>query len=135
MTAVHHISAKFLNMLSLFLFLSLLSLLWFTGSLQARLRVLKAQDDHLQAIFQKTRDALKTVTADTGKYNTLLYGVLLQSCLSLLEKDVNVRARACDASAIEGQFAKVAAEYLKLTGQYSTILPAAVHRTGIHSLN
>jgi len=83
---------------------------------QARLRVLKAQDDHLQTIFQKTRDALKTITGDTAKYNTLLYGVLLQSCLSLLEADVNVRARAGDASAVSAQFAKVAAEYLKLTG-------------------
>jgi len=83
---------------------------------QARLRVLKAQDDHLQTIFQQTRDALKTVTADAGKYSTLLYGVLLQSCLSLLEKDVKVRSRASDAAAVEGVFSKVATEYKKLTG-------------------
>jgi V-type H+-transporting ATPase subunit E len=70
----------------------------------------------VQAIFAQTSEKLASISSDAGKYGKLLQGILLQSCLGLLETKVNVRARKGDAKAVEGFFGAVAAEYKKLCG-------------------
>jgi V-type H+-transporting ATPase subunit E len=71
----------------------------------ARLKVLKAQDDHLETIFSKANAKLESVVADQGKYTKLISSLLLQSCLSLCdEAAITVRCRKVDEAIVKVRF-------------------------------
>jgi len=81
----------------------------------ARLRILKAQDDHLKAIYKQTWDKMIALTKDKSKYDGLLKALMTQAFLGLMETDIHVRCRQCDVAAVEGQIAAAKAEYTKIT--------------------
>eukprot|EP00041_Stephanoeca_diplocostata_P041924 m.9512 g.9512 ORF g.9512 m.9512 type:complete len:228 (+) comp6928_c0_seq1:185-868(+) len=74
----------------------------------ARLKLLKAQDEHLTAIFAKTAEQLSVIAADKTKYAKICEDLLVQGLLSLCEKNVEVRCRKGDTAIVKGTFSGAA---------------------------
>jgi len=63
---------------------------------QARLRVLKAREDHISNVLEESKNRLSQLTRDPSRYKKILEGLLQQSFFQLLEEDVVVRCRKQD---------------------------------------
>ncbi|WAR09181.1 VATE-like protein, partial [Mya arenaria] len=63
---------------------------------QARLRVLKAREDHLKVLIEEARKQLAKITADKGRYKKLLIGLIAQGLYQLLEPEVTLRCKQQD---------------------------------------
>lgn len=78
---------------------------------QARLKVLKAREDHIQTVLTEARQSLVSIAKDQQKYPKILEGLIAQGLCQLLEVQVLVRCRQVDlnivASAIPGAVALV----------------------------
>ncbi len=88
---------------------------------QARLKVLKARDDHVSSVLDDARKQLATIAKDGSKYPKIMEGLIAQvgtlldqlrpTCLTrfnlfqglcqLLESQVMIRCRAADKSIVE----------------------------------
>lgn len=63
---------------------------------QARLRVLKAREDHINNVLNEARVRLGMLTKNQADYRRLLQGLLEQSLFQLLEDEVLIRCRQQD---------------------------------------
>ncbi|KAH0617089.1 hypothetical protein JD844_028727 [Phrynosoma platyrhinos] len=63
---------------------------------QARLKVLKARDDLIADLLNEAKQRLTKVVKDSGRYQTLLDGLVLQGFYQLLEPKMTVRCRKQD---------------------------------------
>jgi V-type H+-transporting ATPase subunit E len=52
---------------------------------QARLKVLKAREDHIQTVLTEARQSLVTIARDQHKYPKILEGLIAQVCFALLD--------------------------------------------------
>merc|ERR1719265_2819730 len=60
---------------------------------QARLKLLKQREEHLDEVITKTTDKLRTITQDIGKYQSMLQGLVTQGLCQLLEPNVIIQCR------------------------------------------
>jgi len=67
----------------------------------ARLRVLKAREDHVGSLLDDAKRRLADVVKDNGKYKKLLEVLLSQALLQILEAHVIVRCRQADVPLVE----------------------------------
>jgi len=67
----------------------------------ARLRVLKAREDHVASILEEAKRRLGDITKDRNKYKGLLESLLTQALLQMLEDKVVVRCRQPDVPLVE----------------------------------
>lgn len=63
---------------------------------QARLRVLKAREDHLKTLIEEANKQCGRITADKRKYKKLLVGLIAQGLYQLLENEVTIKCRQQD---------------------------------------
>lgn len=63
---------------------------------QARLRVLKAREDHLKTLIEEANKQCGRITADKRKYKRLLVGLIAQGLYQLLENEVTIKCRQQD---------------------------------------
>lgn len=63
---------------------------------QARLRVLKAREDHLKTLIEEANKQCGRITADKAKYKRLLVGLIAQGLYQLLENEVTIKCRQQD---------------------------------------
>jgi len=63
---------------------------------QARLRVLKAREDHVRSLTDEAAKRLAVLTRDVGQYRQILQGLVSQGLYQLLEEEVTVRCRKQD---------------------------------------
>jgi len=68
---------------------------------QARLKVLKARDDHVSNLLEESKKQLVGINKDQGKYAKLLEGLIAQGLCQLIENQVTVRCRAADKGMVE----------------------------------
>nr|ACO10811.1 Vacuolar proton pump subunit E [Caligus rogercresseyi] len=68
---------------------------------QARLKVLKARDDHVDEVVEETRKKLVVITKDKSKYSKILEGLIAQGLCQLLEANVTIRCHQNDLSLVE----------------------------------
>ncbi|XP_025097125.1 V-type proton ATPase subunit E-like [Pomacea canaliculata] len=68
---------------------------------QARLKTLKARDDHIKIIVEEARKRLTKVTDDKQQYKNVLTGLIAQCLYQLLEPNVTLRCRAKDVDLVK----------------------------------
>ena len=68
---------------------------------QSRLKCLKAQDDHIQAMLDKARQKLGEVTKDKARYKGILENLLIQCIYQLLEPTGKIRCREADLQLVK----------------------------------
>ncbi|XP_067676610.1 V-type proton ATPase subunit E-like [Haliotis asinina] len=68
---------------------------------QARLRVLKAREDHIKAVLDECSKRLGRVTEDRAKYQNVLEGLISQGLYQLLETNVTIRCREVDRDVVQ----------------------------------
>merc|ERR1719266_1574361 len=68
---------------------------------QARLRVLKARDEHVSNVLNDSKSKLGDITKDQQKYSQLLEGLIAQGVCQLLEPKISVRCRQVDKALVQ----------------------------------
>lgn len=68
---------------------------------QARLKALKAREDHIRTVLEETRKRLSEVTRDPSRYKKVLFGLILQALYQLNENVVSLRCKEADLKMIE----------------------------------
>jgi len=76
---------------------------------QARLKVLKARDDHVNQVLEKAKKQLATISEDNNRYPQLLEGLIGQGLCQLLESNVTVRCRQVDLQLVQSTVPKAVA--------------------------
>lgn len=76
---------------------------------QARLKVLKARDDHVENVIEEGKGKLSDISKDTAKYPQILQGLIAQGICQLLETHIVVRCRQADKSIVESAIPKAIA--------------------------
>jgi len=82
---------------------------------QARLKVLKAREEHIRNVLEDTRKRLIDITKDPSQYQKVLEKLIAQGLFQLLEKDVSIRCRRQDVHLVENSIAAAVAEYQNAT--------------------
>lgn len=83
----------------------------------ARLRVLKAREDHVGSVLEEAKKRLAEATKDDAKYTGLLQQLIAQGLLQLLELNVLIRCRQADLSMVESVIAPAINQYKERTGR------------------
>ena len=68
---------------------------------QARLKVLKARDEHVANVLNDSKRQLAQTTQDQKKYGQLLQGLIAQGVCQLLESKIQVRCRQVDQQLVQ----------------------------------
>lgn len=68
---------------------------------QARLKVLKAREDHIHNVLDEGKTRLATLSNDTGRYREVLKGLITQALFQLLEPNVVLRCRQKDIPLVQ----------------------------------
>lgn len=76
---------------------------------QARLKVLKARDDHVTQVLNNAKKQLVTISQDQSRYPKLLEGLIGQGLCQLLEKNVTIRCRQVDLQVVQATVPKAVA--------------------------
>ncbi|GFQ67755.1 v-type proton ATPase subunit E [Trichonephila clavata] len=84
---------------------------------QARLKVLKAREDHIRAVLEEAKKKLHTKTKDSAQYQEVLKNLILQAVFQLLEPEVSIRCRKQDMDLVEKALSTVAKEYQEVVGK------------------
>jgi len=78
---------------------------------QARLRVLKTREDHINALLDEARERLSHLTQDQAGYERLLEGLITQGLFQIMEDKVGIRCRRQDLQLVLAAHEKSAAAY------------------------
>ena len=84
---------------------------------QARLKVLKAREDHIRVVLEEARKQLHTKTRDPARYQEVLKNLVMQAVYQLLENEVIVRCRKQDLGLVEKAVDQVMKEYVEKIGK------------------
>ncbi|KAL4233907.1 V-type proton ATPase subunit E [Mactra antiquata] len=83
---------------------------------QARLKVLKAREDHLKSLIEEARKQLGKVTSDRTRYKKTLEGLIAQGLFLLLEPEVTLRCRQQDIDLVRDAWPEAVEAYRSATG-------------------
>lgn len=83
----------------------------------ARLRILKAREDHIKRLVDETRLLLVRLVSDPTRYKMLLEGLITQGLFQLMEELVIIRCRKADIILIQEVMERSVATYRKATGR------------------
>lgn len=83
----------------------------------ARLKVLKAREDHVGNVLEEAKRRLGDITKDAGRYKRLLHALITQGLLQLLEPNVLIRCRQADVGMMEEVMSSAKAQYTEKTGK------------------
>lgn len=82
---------------------------------QARLKVLKAREDHVFGVVEEARRRLGQITSDPQRYGPVLQALIVQGLFQLLEPVVTVRCRQTDLSLVQGILDSAIKQYKEAT--------------------
>jgi len=68
----------------------------------ARLKVLKARDDHVAHVLEDAKKQLTTIANDRSKYPAIIEKLIAQGLCQLIEPAVTIRCRQEDKAIVEG---------------------------------
>lgn len=83
----------------------------------ARLKALKAREDHVGTVLEEAKKRLGDITRDPTKYKRILHSLITQGLLQLLEQNVLVRCRQADLQLVEEVLDSAKREYTEKTGK------------------
>ncbi|XP_013783618.1 V-type proton ATPase subunit E-like [Limulus polyphemus] len=83
---------------------------------QARLKVLKAREDHIRIVLDEARRRLEDLTRDQSQYQKILHKLIVQALLQMLEKEVIIWCRQQDFIVVQNSVTPALEEYRKTTG-------------------
>jgi len=83
----------------------------------ARLRVLKAREDHVGTVLDESKRRLAELTKDPAVYKKLLNCLIRQGLLQLLELNVLIRCRQQDLGLVAEVIADAVEQYKEKTGK------------------
>ena len=84
---------------------------------QARLKVLKAREEHIRNVLEEGRKRLTDITRDQARYQAVLEKLIAQGLFRLLEKEVLVRCRQQDVHVVQNSITSAVEQYQKATGK------------------
>lgn len=84
---------------------------------QARLKVLKAREEHIRNVLEEARKRLTDITRDQNRYQAVLEKLVAQGLFRLLEKDVTVRCREQDVHIVQNSITSAVEQYQKATAK------------------
>jgi len=84
---------------------------------QARLKSLKARDDHVSSVLEEAKGRLSSIVGDKNRYSAILQALLTQGLCQLLETEVFIRCRQADQQLVEGVIPAAVAEYKTKVGK------------------
>jgi len=84
---------------------------------QARLKVLKAREEHIKNVLEEARHKLMEITKDPNTYQTVLQKLIAQGLFQLLEKELVIRCRQQDVRLVENALNGALQEYKDATGR------------------
>lgn len=82
---------------------------------QARLKVLKAREDHLSVLMEAARQRLTQLTKDQNTYRRVLEGLVVQGLFQLLEETVIIRCRQADVQLVKDVLSNAIRSYKETT--------------------
>ncbi|XP_059080672.1 V-type proton ATPase subunit E-like [Tigriopus californicus] len=68
---------------------------------QARLKVLKARDDHVLSVLEEGKKRMLLISQDQAKYAQLIESLIAQGLCQLIEGQVTIRCRQVDKTLVE----------------------------------
>jgi len=68
---------------------------------KARLKTLKARDDHVDTLLEEARNRLSSIADDPSRYQKLLEGLIAQALFQLVEKECTVICREEDIDLVK----------------------------------
>jgi len=84
---------------------------------QSRLKILKSQDDYIQAMLEKAQGKLGAITTDSGRYTQVLEGLLVQCLFQLLEPEAKIRCKQSDVEIVKKIIDSSLKTYSEKTGK------------------
>ncbi|RWS15587.1 V-type proton ATPase subunit E-like protein [Dinothrombium tinctorium] len=84
---------------------------------QARLKVLKAREEHIKNVLEEARHKLIEITKDHAMYKKVLHKLIAQGLFQLLESEVTVRCRQQDLNLVKEAMEAALKEYQDATGK------------------
>lgn len=88
---------------------------------KSRLRILGANQELLDELFEKTRSQLKEVSQNEGKYQEILKNLILEGLYAIAESKVQVRARKGDYDLVKKAISDAEKEYKDNTGDETKV--------------
>jgi len=88
---------------------------------QARLRILKAQEDHVKNVLDEARARLVHISNDQSRYGAILQGLICQGIYQLLEKEVLLRCRQKDIQLVERALPASLSELKRVSGKETKV--------------
>lgn len=82
---------------------------------QARLRVLKAREDHIKTMLDEAQERLRQLAVDPQNYRRLLEGLIAQGLYQMLEDQVVIRCRQQDVAILKEVLPKAIDTYRQAT--------------------
>lgn len=82
---------------------------------QARLKVLKAREEHIRNVLEEAKKKLIDVTKDREMYKKVVHKLIAQGLFQMLEPQVNVRCRKEDLSIVQEMVQPAIDEYKAAT--------------------
>lgn len=89
---------------------------------QARLKQLKAREEHIRGVLDEAKQKLVALTKDQNKYEQVLEKLIAQGLFQLLEKDVTIRCRQEDLHLVKNSLAKALEEYQAATSKACNVV-------------
>jgi len=80
----------------------------------ARLRVLKAKEEHMKTLVEQAHQTLERLAADEGRYKQILVGLITQGMFQLMEDTVVVRCRNSDLGLVQSVLSECINNYKQL---------------------
>lgn len=84
---------------------------------QARLKQLKAREEHIRGVLDEAKQKLIAMTQDQNRYQQILEKLIAQGLFQLLEKDVTIKCRQKDVHLVKNSLAKALEEYQAATSK------------------
>jgi len=86
-----------------------------------RLKCLKAREDHLRSVLNEATNNLSKISGDSGRYPSILKGLMMQALFQLLEKDVVLRCRHKDEELVQKLLPECLYELQQVWGDRSNV--------------
>ncbi|XP_076324837.1 V-type proton ATPase subunit Vha26 isoform X2 [Tachypleus tridentatus] len=83
---------------------------------QARLKVLKAREDHIKTVLDEARKCLGELTRNQNQYKEIIRKLIIQALFQMLEREVGIRCRQQDIKLVQSSVVAAVEEYRKTTG-------------------
>lgn len=84
---------------------------------QARLKLLKQREEHLDTVVATSTGKLKQATADVGKYKLMLQGLITQGLCQLLEPNAVIMCRQKDVGLVKEVLNAAVQHYKELSNR------------------